>query len=388
MRTNQLDTFVVTAPGLAPLAAAELRVLGLRVGEVDGAGVALRTDLAGVARANLWLRTASRVLVRLGRFRAEHFRELEGFARKVEWASVLGEQQTVRLRVTCRKSKLIHSGAVAQRVGDAIARATGAKVLAGAADPDEEAPDDDAQLFVVRFDHDVCTVSADASGALLHRRGYREAIGKAPLRETLAAALLMAADWTGDTPLVDPMCGSGTIAIEGAMIARRMAPGLLRTFAVEHWPGFEQARWKSSLDEAQAAVRPASPVAIAGSDRDAGAIESATENAMRAGVAGDITFTKQPLSAARAPAGGPGLIATNPPYGKRIGESDALRALYAQLGATAREHFAGWTLAMMGADRRLEGQVALPFAERVRTANGGLPVRMIVAPVAAGGRAS
>ena len=381
MRPHLLDAFVVAAPGLAPLAAAELRALGVRIGAVDAAGVSLRTNLAGVAHANLWLRTASRVLVRLDTFRAEHFRELEGFARKVRWASVLGDRKTVRLRVTCRKSKLIHSGAVAQRVGDAITRATGATVVAGAPDPDDDGTGDEAQLFVVRFERDVCTVSADSSGALLHRRGYRQAVGKAPLRETLAAALLLAAEWKGDTPLVDPLCGSGTIAIEGAMIARRMAPGLMRTFAVENWPGFDHARWKSSIDEAQAAMLASSPVPIVAGDRDAGAIEAAIANATRAGVASDITFAKQALSAMRAPAGGLGLIATNPPYGKRVGEKDPLRSLYAQLGATAREHFSGWTIAVLSADRRLEGQVQLAFAERVRTANGGLPVRMIVAPV-------
>lgn len=390
MRADLLDTFVVTAPGLSPLAAAELRAMGLTLGRVEEAGVSLRTDVAGLLRANLWLRTASRVTVRLGSFRAEKFHELERRARAIEWARVVGNAATVRLRVTCRKSRLIHSGAVAQRVGDAIRRATGARVVSGAAGADEEeappaagggAAGDSPQLFVVRIEHDRCTISADSSGELLHRRGYRQAVGKAPLRETLAAGLLLAAGYDGSTPLVDPLCGSGTIAIEGALIARRMAPGLARTFSVEQWPGFDVTRARSVRDEARAAMRAQSPVAIAGGDRDAGAIAAAEANAARAGVAADIAFARQSLSATRAPAGGPGLIATNPPYGKRVGDSDALRALYAQLGATARAHFPGWTIAMVGADRRLEGQLRLTLDERARTRNGGLPVRLLVANV-------
>src|SRR5262249_41931043 len=151
-------------------------------------------------------------------------------------------------------------------------------------------------LFVVRFVHDVATVSVDSSGALLHMRGYRQALAKAPLRETLAAATLLGAGWNGTTPLTDPMCGSGTIAIEAARIARKVAPGRDRSFAFLNWPEIDKDRWRALLDEARAGELARSPVRIQGSDRDAGAITAARANAERAGVADDLELEVRPIS--------------------------------------------------------------------------------------------
>jgi putative N6-adenine-specific DNA methylase len=229
---------------------------------------------------------------------------------------------------------------------------------------------------------DVCTLSVDTSGALLHLRGYRQQLAKAPLRETLAAAVLLGADWSGDTPLVDPMCGSGTIPIEGALMARRIAPGIKRTFAFLRWPETDPRMWVNLVTEARAAQLDRSPVEIAGSDRDEGAIVAARANAERAGVAADVTFTAQPISAL-ARAEPPGLIAANPPYGVRVGETEGLRNLYAQLGNVARRNRPGWTVAMLSADRKLERQVGLPFESRLRTQNGGIPVHLVVTPAPA-----
>lgn len=377
--TAALEAFAVTAPGLAPLAADELRRLGLAPREVEDAGVSFHADERGLARASLWLRTASRVVVRIADFPARTFHELERHARRVAWEATLDPGSPLRLRVTCRKSKLYHSGAVAQRITDAVAHRLGAAPQVVAAGDDEGAEDaeDQAQLLVVRVFHDRVTISRDASGALLHRRGYRLASGKAPLRETLAAALLLGAGWSGETPLVDPMCGSGTIAIEGALIARNLAPGLGRSFAAERWPGADARVWRAARDEARAAARPSSPPILA-ADRDAGAVEATTRNAERAGVLDAIAVERQALSALVLPEG-PGLVATNPPYGVRVGERDGLRDLYARLGEVLRRSGLGWRLAVVGADRGLEGQLRLPLVERVRTVNGGLPIRFLTA---------
>ncbi|HEX5726323.1 MAG TPA: hypothetical protein VFX98_12700, partial [Longimicrobiaceae bacterium] len=289
---------------------------------------------------------------------------------------------------TSRKSRLYHEGAVAERLLRFIGeRVGGAGAGSLAKDEDEEA-DDAAQLFVVRFVRDECLVSADASGALLHLRGYRQALAKAPLRETLAAALLLGSGWDPASPCVDPLCGSGTIPIEAALLARRIAPGLAnaarepRRYACLEWPGFDAARWAEVVRRAREDILPAAPAPVLGSDRDEGAVAAAAANAERAGVAADVALSARPLSAIEPPPG-PGWLASNPPYGVRVGESDALRDLFAALGRTARAKCHGWTLALLSADPRLEAQVGIPFREVLRTSNGGIPVRLVAGRVGA-----
>lgn len=379
---NRLAAFAVTAPGLEPLCAAELARLGIDAKAVDG-GVAWTGDLQSVMRANLWLRTASRVLVRVAEFKAKAFFELELNAKKIPFKRFVPPGGTAEFRVTARKSKLYHTGAIAQRLGDALIKSVkGAKVAASskATDDDEEANATSAQLFVVRFAHDAATISVDTSGDLLHRRGYRQALAKAPLRETLAAATLLGAGWDGTTPLTDPMCGSGTIPIEAAMIARRIAPGRDRRFAFMNWPEFDASTWKRLLDEAKAGELAKAPVAIQGFDRDEGGIKAARANAERAGVTNDIEFGAQPISA--LPSNGePGLVALNPPYGVRVGESEKLRNLYAQLGNVLRTRRPNARLALLSADKKLEQQLQLELHESFRTSNGGIPVHLVVADV-------
>jgi putative N6-adenine-specific DNA methylase len=380
---NQLSAFAVTAPGLEAICARELAELGI-AGRGSEGGVAWSGSMETIARANLWLRTANRVIVRVAEFRAKAFHELELSAKRIEWERWLAPKSAAKFRVTCRKSKLYHSGAVAQRFAESVERRVAGARVSAEKDSDDEAEDSASgpQLFIVRFVHDVCTVSVDTSGALLHLRGYRQAVAKAPLRETLAAAMLLGADWTGDAPLVDPMCGSGTIPIEAARIARCIAPGRDRDFAFQRWPNADDQMWKALVGEARAGERSTSSVAIEGSDRDEGAIVAAKANAERAGVAEDIGFDVRPVSALAA-AEAPGLIASNPPYGVRIGETDRLRNLYAQLGNVARAKRPGWMLALLSADRNLERQLQLDLDERFRTRNGGIPVRLVTATIEA-----
>lgn len=381
------DCYAVTAPGLEPVTATELRALGVAMGEAEPGGLPFRGDAAELYAANLHLRTASRVLVRVASFEARAFRDLEKHARAVPWERFVAPGRAVQLRVTCRKSRLYHSDAVAERVRDAISHRLGAavRVVAPAAgDEDGGAADgSDAQLFVVRLFHDLCTVSADSSGQLLHRRGYRQAVGRAPLRETIAAAMLLASGWDPEAPLVDPMCGSGTIAIEGALLARRIAPGLGRGFAFEQWPEFERGVWGELRREAESAILPAVPASIQASDRDAGAVAATLANAARAGVAADLEVAEQPLSAVRPVAAATGWLVTNPPYGHRVGDSERLRSLYARLGQVAHTLCPGWTVALLSADPRLDAQTGLELEEAFRASNGGIRVRLMVATVPA-----
>jgi putative N6-adenine-specific DNA methylase len=382
---------------LEPIVAGELRTFGIDAREEEG-GVAFTGTLEVLARANLWLRTASRIIVRVATFHARSFAELERRARAVPWEEFLTPGMAAQFRVTSRKSRLYHTEGIAQRLAEAVERRLGAgagrvDLASGASEHEEsdEAGALDAQLFVARFVRDSCTLSIDSSGQLLHRRGYRQAVAKAPLRETLAAALLLASGWRGDTPLVDPLCGSGTIPIEGALIARRIAPGLHRDFAFERWPKSDAKLMRRLRGEAESLVLPRALVPIHGSDRDTGAIEAARSNAARARVSGDVDFSVRAISAAEAPmrggarGGGAGLVVANPPYGVRVGESAPLRNLYAQFGKVLRARFPGWAVCLLAADDRLGAQLGLELVERLRTTNGGIPVRLLVGAVASEG---
>jgi len=213
-------------------------------------------------------------------------------------------------------------------------------------------------------------------------RGYRQAVAKAPLRETLAAALLLASGWGGDAgePLLDPFCGSGTISIEGALLARRMAPGLQRRFAFMDWPDFDAKSWEKLIIVARTGALASSPNLLFGSDRDAGAIDSARANARRAGVDADIDFSVRAVSAI-APPHELGLVATNPPYGVRVSRGADVRNLYARLGQVLRERCPGWRVAMYSPEPRLSHQTGLEFKELLRTSNGGIKVAALVAAV-------
>lgn len=325
-------------------------------------------------RANLHSRVANRIVVRMAEFHASTFYELERRAKKVEWERFLSKDSLFRFRVTARKSKLYHSDAIAERLGRAAARATGAKVLAAKSDEDDET--ESAQLFVVRIANDTVTISVDSSGELLHRRGYRQAIAKAPLRETLAAAMLIGSGWDMNCPLVDPMCGSGTIAIEAAMMARRIAPGIHREFAFESWAGHDAAAWNAMKAEARAAELSSVATQILASDRDAGAIEATKLNAERAGVLADIAISGRAISGVEFPDGA-GWIISNPPYGIRVGESAPLRNLYAQIGKIMRGPALGYRLALLSADPGLEAQLRMDLEDVFRTTNGGIPVRLV-----------
>ena len=360
----------------------ELHALGIAARASAPGGVAWRGTLADLYAANLRLRTASRIVVRIDRFHASSFHELERRAKRVPWSRFVSAGDVVRFRVTCHKSALYHSGAVAQRLAESVQRATGAQTLdASTGEEDEESVDVSRpeQLFVVRVDHDTVTLSADSSGALLHRRGYRLATAKAPLRETIAAAMLLASGWDAQTPLVDPMCGSGTIGIEAALLARRMAPGRNRSFRFEGWPGADAGSWRSVLDAARSEELPRAPVPIVVSDRDAGAVEAATANAERAGVADDVTVVQRPLSAMETP-GSAGWVITNPPYGIRVG--DDVRNLYSKLGALVRAAPPGWRLGLLSASPALDRQLRVPLEQLFETKNGGIRVRFARSVVA------
>ena len=369
-----VSAFAVAAPGLSALVADELQELGVVVDSVDAAGVEFNADAATLFAANLWLRVPSRIIVRMATFVARDFATLERRAKAIDWGAIATKGSTVRLRVTCRKSRLYHSDAVAERVARAIEGGVGARVELRTSDDDEA--DHVPQLVIVRFDHDECTISADTSGALLHRRGWRQAIAKAPLRETLAAAVLRACQWKGDRPLVDPFCGSGTIGIEAALLARNIAPGLGRAFAMESWEGVGRDVVASVRKSARSRALESIDVPIVMSDRDAGAIAAAKSNAERAGVSGSVEMVQRSLSEVELTAiGDSGLVLTNPPYGQRISEGADLRGLYSRLGEIVRAG-GDWTLALLAPEQRLSVPLGMSLRPLFRTSNGGIEVAL------------
>lgn len=382
------DLFAVVAPGLAACTAQELFALGLLPAPdapgVEPGGVTFSGDRTAIYRANLHLRTANRLLVRLGQFRAVGFEELRKFAGRLAWERYLAPGQPIALRVTCHKSRLYHSDAVAQRVAAAVGDRLGVAPPVQKFDEESDEQHDKQlpQIVLVRLLHDQCTISIDSSGALLHRRGYRLATAKAPLRETLAAGMVLAAGWSPQAaaPLLDPFCGAGTIAIEAAMLALGIAPGRERRFAFMDWPDFDAALWQKLLaatdaQQQQQTAAMAGRLQIQASDRDAGAIALAQANAARAGVADVIEFTCRPVSAVEPPAQ-PGWVVTNPPYGVRVDAGGDLRNLYAQFGKALRSRCPGWRVALLCNDRRLLGQTGLALDTSLGMVNGGIAVML------------
>ncbi|MEM7210744.1 MAG: class I SAM-dependent RNA methyltransferase [Pseudomonadota bacterium] len=355
-----LQIRLVALPGLEHVLAGEARAAGFKVTSIDVGGVNLSGDWQVVWRANLTLRGASRVLVRLGSFRAMHLAQLDKRARKFPWGEIFRADVPLKVDVTCRKSKIYHAGAAKQRVERAIAEELGARIT------------EDALLRVmVRIEDDLCTVSVDSSGAPLHQRGHKQAVGKAPLRETMAALFLRQAGYTGAEPVVDPMCGSGTIPIEAAEIACGLLPGRTRAFAFERFANFDADAWEALRE----APKRTTDQRIVGSDRDAGAIRMAGENAERAGVSDLLSLSSHAISDAEPPEGPPGLVLTNPPYGRRIGNKKLLFGLYGALGEVLRSRFEGWRVGIVTSEPGLAKATGLKLKQAgAPVLHGGLKI--------------
>ena len=346
-RDPGFEIFLTTLPGLEPLLHEEVRGRGFRQARPVPGGVTIQGGWPEVWRANLWVRGAGRVLARIDQFRVVHLAQLDDRARRVPWASVLRRDVPFRVEASCAASRIWHSGAAAQRIETAIRETLGAPH-----DPEG------GILVRVRLDNDICTISVDTSGEPLHKRGYKEAINAAPLRETMAALFLRQCGFDGGEPVLDPMCGSGTFVIEAAEIAARLNPGRHRHFAFEKLASFDDEAWQR-MRAVNSRREPAAR--FHGSDRDAGAVAMSQANAARAGVTDLVTFRQATVSEIVPPDGPPGLVILNPPYGTRIGEAKALAALYRALGQALMTRFAGWRVGMVANDARLARETRLPF---------------------------
>jgi putative N6-adenine-specific DNA methylase len=338
--------FAVTAPGLEAICAMELAAQwpDVEPRPVVG-GVSFKARLDQGMLANLTLRTAGRVLMRMARFPAAHFAQLEKAFKDLAWELYLAHDTPLAVRVSARKSRLHHSEAIAERLMAAVEARRRAVAFAPGPETGETAP----QIVLVRADHDRFTVSLDASGDLLHKRGLKTNVGPAPIRETLAAAILRHVGYTGAEPLLDPMGGSGTFSLEAAMLACRIPPGWYRDFAFQRWPAFRPKRWAYLRRACEAAIRRTPPAPIWSFDRDPAAcnrVEAALQRgALRQAVAVESRdfFDIDPRTLSPTP----GVAVINPPYGRRMGSAAESRALFARISDQLVRCYGGWKVGLI-----------------------------------------
>ncbi len=358
--------FAVAPPGLEALVAWELAQLGVR-SQAQAGGVSFRGDLRVLYMANLWLRVASRVLLRVAEFRVLHLNELVERVSRYPWEIYIPKGSKLKIRVTCIRSRLYHRGAVEERIRKGIERRLRYPLK-------QEGPFE--ALVVARIYRDQCVLSVDSSGADLFKRGYKQGKGPAPLRENLAAALLLASGWDRRSPILDPFCGTGTVAIEAAFILMHRAPGLGRTFAFEKWRNFVPEWWEEIKGKARdLCCFPKGPLVWA-SDKSPEAVEATRLNIKAAGVEDLVQVDLKEMAGLTPPYSGSGWLITNPPYGRRLRAAKDVRNLYATLGQVFKRRFEGWRLALLSPFAETPGMVGLPLKEVTRFPHGGLKVRV------------
>jgi putative N6-adenine-specific DNA methylase len=378
--------FAAIAPGLETICRKELKVLlpaGTPMAIVEG-GIQFEARLHDCYRANLNLRTANRLLMRIESFHAANFRQLEKSLVTVPWELFILPGAPTRIRVTSRHSRLYHKDAVAGLVQASIGFRFGQNEFSDKAAPE---PTVTQQIFVRLSDNRV-TLSIDSSGDLLHKRGIKPRAARAPIRETLAAAALMLSGYTGAEPLVDPMCGSGTFAIEAALIARKIPPGRFRNFAFMEWPSFQPNRWRHMKQAAEKQIVRTDTPFIFASDRDDSAASRLNDSVTRHGLSGMISVSTRDffdLSPAEL-TDRTGLVTLNPPFGRRLGSQRDSEALFLSVCERLKNEYKGWKFALISLNPRLAGMI--PFQSTTHLLpHGGLKVALMTGRIP-GGRTS
>jgi putative N6-adenine-specific DNA methylase len=354
----------------APLAA-ELDALGASDITATDGGAAFAGPIQIAYRANLESRLASRILWRVGHGPYRDENDVYDLARALDWPRWFRVDRTLRVDVTASRSPLTSLEFATLRIKDAVCDRHRA---AGGVRPSisKDRPDVRVHAYLTATD---ASFYLDTSGEPLFKRGYRRESADAPLRENLAAGLLRLAGWQPGTPLLDPMCGSGTIAIEAAMIALDLAPGLKRTFGFQKLSWYDGPAWQRIKQAAQRRAKPVAPLPIWASDNDATAIHQCSENIAAAGIEGAIVVERADALTRTAPAPA-GVIVSNPPYGVRLADSGALAALYPQLGDALKRRYAGWTAYLLSGDTRLPKLIGLKASRRTPLFNGALECRL------------
>jgi putative N6-adenine-specific DNA methylase len=356
-----MELFAVSQPGLEKVTEKELLELGIK-GKVIPGGVVFSGGLRELYLTNLWLRSATRVLLRFCRFRALHFAELVRKASRCKWEKFVKEGTPLKVRVTSRNSKLYHTKAIEERILRAIKERLGFE-------PERAKFEDEGTSVIVRVERNWFTISVNSSGAPLYKRGYRVVETGAPLRENIAAALILVANWKGEVPLIDPFCGSGTIPIEGALIAANIPPGRNRKFAFMHWNNFDKKLWEELLKEADS-KRKEIKVPILGFDIDPQAVEASRKNAEAAGVSEFVKFENLSFPEVKMEMA---LIVTNPPYGVRI-SIKRLGEIYSRFGEWVEKNFRFYEVYFLTSKPELAERTLLNPELLTYFSNGGIRV--------------
>ncbi len=351
--------------GLEAVLKREIYDLGYEILSVEDGRVTFEGDAEAIARANVNLRTTERVLLQVAQFKAETFEELFAGIKAVRWEEYIPKNGKFWVtKATSVKSKLFSTTDIQSIVKKAMV-----EELKGVYQTDWFNEDGDSYPVRITFMKDICSVLLDTTGDSLHKRGYRLQSSKAPITETLAAALIMLTPWREDRILVDPFCGSGTFLIEAAMMAAGIAPGARRHFTAESWPNLiDEEIWNEAKEEAISMENRDISLDLQGFDIDDDMVKIARENAKRAGVDHLIHFQRRPVAELRHPKKY-GFIITNPPYGERISEKDELPALYKTIGDVYKG-LDSWSLFMITAYEDAEKQMGLKANKKRKIYNG------------------
>ncbi len=380
MRSNFLKSnsddmnslFASTARGLEELLKSELDALGAQDLQVVQGGVHFEADDRTMYQSLLWSRLASRILLPLGEFGVYSDLDLYVGVQSIDWTELFGSQHTFVVHFSGTNESIRNSQFGALKVKDAIVDSFTRQKLPRP-NVDREQPDIRINVWLNK---DRASIALDLSGDALHQRGYRQQTGQAPLKENLAAAIVVRSGWQPTTPLLDPMCGSGTLLIEAALIACDRAPGLLRSrWGFTHWRQHNDALWREVKGEAQQRARAGTAAAQArffGYDSDGRVLEWAQANARRAGVADLFTFARQDVLQLKNPLPGEqhGTVLSNPPYGERLESEPALIALHSQLGRIMKQHFGGWKLSLFSGSPELLSCLQLRAERQFKAKNG------------------
>lgn len=365
-----VDTWLATAPfGLEGVVAAELRALGMERVQAAGGGAQFDGTAADAMRANLWLRCADRVMFVCGAFEAKTFDALFEGVRALPWERWIAPDAALPVRGNCARSTLMSvsdcQSIVKKAIVERLRQKLGVQTLPETAE---------AYAVQVALHKDIATLTIDTSGAGLSRRGYRTWNGEAPLRETLAAALVTLSPWRPGQPLLDPLCGTGTLLIEAAFIAANRAPGLGRAFAMEAWRGAPREAIADLRADAARAFTPDAIDGIAGSDIDDGALDLARRHLRQADLAGRIPLVRQDVRDVR-PTGGPGVLLTNPPYGQRLSDRKGCEAIARALRRV--QDASGWTVCPFTAFTGFEKAYGRRADKRRRLYNGRIECELM-----------
>jgi putative N6-adenine-specific DNA methylase len=375
-----MEQFFATCPrGLEPVLGAELEELGASGVKVVDGGAAFSGRLALCYAANLESRVASRVLWQVGQSRYRGEQEIYDAARALPWPRLFDVSRTIRVNVSAIRSPVKSLDFVTLRVKDAVCdvfrEARGRR-------PDVDTADPDARIHVF-LTRDQVTFYLDTSGAALFKRGWRGVAGETPLRENLAAGILKLTGWTAPTPLLDPMCGSGTFLVEAAMMALDAAPGAGREFGFEKLENFDAGQWRALQDRARARRKPAARLPIHGADKSGAALKLARDNLAAAGLADAVQLKQMDVLDGGPPAQS-GIMVMNPPYGERIAAETDLAAFYPRLGDALKQRYAGWTAYILTADLSLAKLIGLKASRRTPLYNGALECRLFEYKLVAG----